>query len=236
MKGRIVSGPIRAIFFDAVGTLLHPDPSAGQVYAEVGRAFGSRLKAEEIRARFAWAFAEEEKQDARQGYRTDEERERARWQGIVGRVLDDVADLTSCFEALYRHFREPSSWRVETNTEQVLLALSRAGIRLGMASNFDHRLREVVAGRPELWPLQHLLISSEVGWKKPAVAFFDRLVDEVEVDASEILFVGDDLENDFEGARKAGLRALLFDPKRSASLASEHCLHSLLDLLSCVER
>jgi putative hydrolase of the HAD superfamily len=29
---------------------------------------------------------------------------------------------------------------------------------------------------------------------------------------SEIVLVGDDVENDYEGARAAGLRAILFDP------------------------
>src|SRR5207302_1039003 len=47
---------VRAVFFDAVGTLIHPEPPAGAVYAEVGRRHGSRLTAAEIARRFAAAF------------------------------------------------------------------------------------------------------------------------------------------------------------------------------------
>jgi len=36
-----------AIAFDAAGTLLYPDPPMGEVYAQVGAEFGSRLTAEE---------------------------------------------------------------------------------------------------------------------------------------------------------------------------------------------
>ena len=48
---------VRAVFFDAVGTLIHPQPSAAAVYAAVGRRFGTRRTEEEIAARFPTAFA-----------------------------------------------------------------------------------------------------------------------------------------------------------------------------------
>ena len=51
---------IQAVVFDAVGTLLHPDPAAGEAYAVVGRRLGSQLSLAEITRRFAVAFAREE--------------------------------------------------------------------------------------------------------------------------------------------------------------------------------
>src|SRR5438067_2160826 len=83
---------IRAVAFDAVGTLIHPEPSAAEVYASIGRRFGSRLEVAEIRTRFRAAFAEQEVIDRASGWVTSEERERHRWQDIVARVLDDVRD------------------------------------------------------------------------------------------------------------------------------------------------
>src|SRR4051794_29016008 len=38
---------IRAVVFDAVGTLIHPEPSAAAVYTAFGRQFGSCLGREE---------------------------------------------------------------------------------------------------------------------------------------------------------------------------------------------
>src|ERR1700693_3322915 len=37
----MIDPAIRAVAFDAVGTLIHPDPPAGEVYAAVGPRFGS---------------------------------------------------------------------------------------------------------------------------------------------------------------------------------------------------
>ncbi len=42
----------RALFFDAVGTLIHPDPSAPAVYAAVARRYGSALDMDTITDRF----------------------------------------------------------------------------------------------------------------------------------------------------------------------------------------
>ena len=45
----MIQAGVRAVFFDAVGTMIHPDPPAATVYARVGRRFGSRLPAEAVR-------------------------------------------------------------------------------------------------------------------------------------------------------------------------------------------
>jgi putative hydrolase of the HAD superfamily len=204
---------VAAIFFDAVGTLIHPRPEAAQVYAEVGRHFGSRLAAEEIARRFRAAFQRHEEEDRREGWRTDEGRELRRWREIVAEVLDDVEDRSGCFAALYEHFRRPESWECAREAGSVLKELARRGLVLGMASNFDERLRHVAAGLPELRPVRHLVISAEVGWRKPAPQFFAAVREATSLPSEGILFIGDDPENDFDGARAAGMRALLFDPR-----------------------
>ena len=73
--------------------------------------------------------------------------------------------------------------------------------------------RPAPPGLPELRPLAHLVISSEVGWRKPARAFFAAVVGAAGVAPGEVLHVGDDPVNDVEGARRAGLKALLFGPR-----------------------
>ncbi len=205
----MIRPPIRAVFFDAVGTLIHPDPPAPIVYARVGQSLGSRLTAAEITARFRSAFAVEEAVDRANGWRTSEERERRRWRNIVGQVLDDTRDPERCFAELFARFAHPESWRCEAEALPVLAELERRGTLLGLASNYDARLHEVLAGLPELRSLGHVVISSEVGWRKPAPEFFATLCQDVGLPPAQVLFVGDDRVNDYEGARAAGLEALL---------------------------
>jgi putative hydrolase of the HAD superfamily len=230
----LVSATVRAIFFDAVGTLIHPEPSAAMVYVEVGRRFGSRYTVSDIAARFGAAFQNEEEADRAAGLRTSEEREVRRWQHIVGAVLDDVADPAACFQQLYRHFSLPASWRLEADAGRVLTALAERGYALGLASNYDHRLRGVVAGLPELGKLQHLVISAEVGWRKPAAEFFAAVCRSVALPPEQILYVGDDRRNDYEGASAAGLDTVLFDPREKHKTFSRRRCRRLTDLLTGV--
>src|SRR5262245_11931759 len=106
-----ISSDIQAVVFDAVGTLIYPDPPAASVYEEVGRRFGSRLNVETIRARFVRAFEREEQFDVANELRTSETREEQRWRSIVRQVLDDVSDPEACFRALFKHFSRPEAWR-----------------------------------------------------------------------------------------------------------------------------
>ena len=132
-------------------------------------------------------------------------------------VLDDATNPAACFAELYRHFASPHAWRVLPDVTETLGTLVKRRLRLGLASNYDRRLRSVLAGLPELAMIQDVAISSEIGWRKPAREFFEALGRQLGLPPGQMLLVGDDLGNDYEGARAAGLRALLIDPFHCAS-------------------
>lgn len=208
---------IASVFFDAVGTLIHPDPPAPTIYAEVGRRYGSRRTPAEIGPRFVQAFDRQERIDQTLGLAVSEHREVERWRAIVTDVLDDVTDPEACFQELFKHFAQPAAWRCPPEAEEVLKQMLQRGLILGLASNYDQRLRPVAAGLPELAVIRHLAISSEIGWRKPAAEFFAAVCRLAGLPAERVLFVGDDPVNDYDGAAAAGLHAVLFDPKGQAA-------------------
>lgn len=226
----LIPSEVRAVYFDAVGTLIHPDPPAPVVYAEAGRRHGSRLSVPEVARRFRDAFRRQEELDRQTGWRTSEAREEARWCAIVGEVLDDAADPEACFRELFAHFSRPEGWRLGSAAGAVVTQLYQRGYRLGIASNYDERLRTVVAGLPSLAACQHLVISAEVGWRKPAAEFYAALCQRAGLTPGQVLLVGDDRCNDYDGARAAGLRAVLLDPVAGAHERAD-TICSLGDLL-----
>ena len=205
----------QCIAFDAVGTLITPVPTAGEVYYQTARRFGSRLGSDEIARRFKQAFRDSERNDAAaaEGLRlvTSELRERERWRQVVAAVIDDIPDTVDCFDSLYSHFARPDSWRCFDDVPEVLARLETGGYRVAVASNFDRRLHEVCDGFPVLRKIGLRVISSEVGFRKPGRGFFDALVSQAGCDAEQVLMVGDDAANDVEGARQAGLGAVLIN-------------------------
>lgn len=54
-----------------------------------------------------------------------------------------------------------------------------------------------------------ILISGEVGWRKPSPKIFQKALESLKVDASESVFVGDSPVSDVEGAQKIGMKTVL---------------------------
>src|SRR5262249_19364522 len=145
--------------------------------------------------------------DRSQSWLTSEDREARRWRDIVAEVFGDDA-AAKCFADLYKHFAQPNAWRVEAAAENLIRALRRRGNVVAMASNFDERLHGIVAGLPELRELNAVIVSSEVGVRKPGRAFFEAIESRLGIAASNIVFVGNDPINDGEGAAAAGMTSL----------------------------
>jgi putative hydrolase of the HAD superfamily len=203
---------IAGIVLDAVGTLIKPDPSVAEAYRQAALRQGVELAREEVRARFNRHFPSDDVRGDRGPHSTDETTELERWRRIVALVLPEVPDPRRAFDELWDHFGDPGSWRCFPDVPPALGSLREAGIAVCVGSNFDGRLRRVVRGLPGLSGLADcLVISSEVGYRKPHPAFYEAACRRLGLAPGQVLFVGDDREHDVHGASRAGLRALLLD-------------------------
>jgi putative hydrolase of the HAD superfamily len=203
---------IVGIVFDAVGTLIKPEPAVAMAYTAAACRQGVELDPEEVRARFHVHFQNDEVHAGQGVLSTDEATERRRWRRIVFDVLPEIPRPDGAFDELWDHFSRPESWRCFPDVAPVMKALREMGILLCVGSNFDGRLRGVVQGLPELAPwVDSLVISSEVGFRKPHASFFRAACDHLGLPPERVLCVGDDVENDVRGAIRAGLSGVLLD-------------------------
>ena len=225
---------IEGIVLDAVGTLIEPEPSVARAYASAALEQGQVVDVAEVKRRFARHFRDDEVDEQLGPMVTDEAIERRRWRRIVGSVLPDLPDPGRAFDELWGHFGRPAAWRCFPDVAPGLEALRRAGYPVRIASNFDGRLRAVAAGRLELAEfVATLVISSEVGYRKPHATFYAAACASLELPPDRVLCVGDDPENDVLGAERAGLRGALLDRdgRRPAGLVWFPDLPSLADAL-----
>lgn len=206
---------IKAVFFDAVGTLIHPTLGAPRVYAEYAGRLGVDVSEATVRERMTAAYLAEERADERAGWVTSERREAERWRRVVAASLPDVGDTDKCFGDLFAHFGRAEAWTVDPEAGRVFAGLADRGLVLGMRSNYDARLHSVVAGIPDLAAVRdRVVVSSLVGVRKPGLAFFDAVRETAGgLAPAEIAFVGDDLGNDYDGATAAGMFAVLIDER-----------------------
>ena len=67
--------------------------------------------------------------------------------------------------------------------------------------------------------IQRIYISEEIGFSKPNRKAFELVLRDLNAAASDVLMVGDSIENDINGAEQAGINAVLID---RANRYSEH--------------
>jgi putative hydrolase of the HAD superfamily len=205
-------GGCEGIILDAVGTLIDPEPSVARAYADAALRQGLVVEIAEVKRRFGRYFRDDEVDEQLGPMVTSEAIENRRWRRIVGNVLPDLPDPDRAFDELWDHFGRPEAWRCFPDVGPGLLAIREAGLPVRVASNFDGRLRAVAAGLPELAGfVETLVISSEVGHRKPHPAFYAAACASLALPPDRVLCVGDDPENDVRGAERAGLRGVLLD-------------------------
>ena len=205
----------RAVFFDAGNTLFRPHPSVGDIYARVARRHGARADALGIEARFA---AEWSRHDNRP--RRSVKGEKARWKALTRRVFDGLfrteADFAGFFEELHAEFAHPRTWRLYPDALPTLKAMNKLGRVVGIVSNWDERLFELCDGLKVTPWVDFVLASAVEGTSKPDREIFRRALAKAGVRPSEALHVGDSYREDYRGARRAGLAAVLLCRRTSA--------------------
>ena len=94
----------------------------------------------------------------------------------------------------------------EHHTE-VLLYLKEKGYRLSIVSNFDHAptARELLVKFGIADFFEHIVISEEVGWRKPHRKIFEFALARLGEDPSDAIFIGDNPEADIMGPSDCGI-------------------------------
>ena len=219
---------IRAVFFDAGATLVHPDPPVEEIYARELSADGCAPAPEHLARALGLAWEEIRRENAPNRY-GGVRGEEGFWRAFLGRVrsfLDGGAVSEAAFSRLARHFRDPASWAVYPDVPGALDALAARGLALAVVSNWDSHLPRLLEALGLASRFSALLVSGIEETGKPDSEIFHRACARVNVTPAEALHVGDSLAEDYEGARAAGLSALLLDrhdryrgvPDRIASL------------------
>lgn len=224
--------PVDLILFDAVGTLIYPEPPVVTAYATVAAELGHAITGSDLSSRFAEAMAcGRDSRNVDRAGQTSEAGEMDFWRGVVTKVLAEVPQSRSeaAFQRLWQHFAEPKHWQLFEDVAPTLTELRRRGYCLGIASNFDQRLIGICKQLPPLDELEDLFVSSRVGWAKPANGFYSEVQRVTQFDPARVLMVGDDQENDVAAPQRNGWKARWL--VREPAMRRDGCIKSLTELL-----
>jgi putative hydrolase of the HAD superfamily len=213
---------IKAITFDVGGTLIEPWPSVGHIYAQVASRFDLKeISATILNQRFKQAWSSGPAFDY----------SLSAWETLVRKTFDGIVEPAACasfFPDLYNRFAEPDAWRVFDDVRPTLEKLAAMKFRLGIISNWDDRLPDLLKQLKLCDYFEVVVISCEAGVTKPSPGIFQKAALGLGLSPTSILHVGDDLETDCRGATAAGFKALFL--RRSSAEAELDQLHSLFEL------
>jgi HAD superfamily hydrolase (TIGR01493 family) len=128
------------------------------------------------------------------------ERHRSAYTGLARQVQLPHPHL---YDALYDRHMTPAAWQPYPDAADVLAALQRQGVGVGVISNIGWDLRPVVRAHGLDAAVDAYVLSYEHGIQKPDPALFRIACDALGADPHDVLMVGDDRHAD-AGAAEIG--------------------------------
>jgi putative hydrolase of the HAD superfamily len=230
----VISQPrsIRLVSFDVGGTLIHPDPSVGTVYAEVLSRRGFACAAQDVDRAFeaSWETAARQIPPSCERYSNSPQGERGYWRDLLRdmvRRLGGSEVPAGAAAELFERFAQAQTWRIYPDVVPTLKELSRRRVPMAVVSNWDSRLPGLLRElglRPFFGPL---LVSALEACEKPDSRIFHRAAQRAGVLPREVLHVGDRDREDFEGALQAGCLALKVERNGGRGIGLEAVLRRL---------
>lgn len=209
---------IRVVLFDVNGTLLgYEDPLGFEKrFAQACADLGHPVSVDQVRQAFSSlqrAWATRQIHDLRRA--SSDEQYRQTMVAVYRFLLEELGipgDRQEKAEALYERFIVREGFMpLFSDVQHTLQQLRQQGIRLGILSNFPTHLEQVLQQHGIDSYFDFLVVSSLVGLEKPDPAIFELAIEKAGVPKEEILYVGDQMDDDIRGAQAVGLKAILID-------------------------
>jgi putative hydrolase of the HAD superfamily len=223
------------IFFDAGGTLFEVRGGVGRIYSKIAGRYGVTIGPEEADALFRAAFTARTAMGFPAATGDSAAAERQWWFDLVqqvffGRMPESI--FSTYFAELYDYFRSADAWLLYPDVPHSLEQLQARGHRMGIISNFDSRLKEIIANLGIAPFIEQITTSWSAKAAKPDPQIFLKAVADMRVSPFSATHVGDSIHEDIEGAKNAGLNPILIDRKSSHPQWSKtRRIHSLSELL-----
>jgi len=221
---------VRTILFDVGNTLTYVDT---EPIGRVARELGLPVPAEELRR------AEPIARAAMYGHADGDPtaRDVDRWGIFLTTLLEHVGidgeRIATTRARLSEQFPVSDLWRrVEPGTHEVLATLRERGYPLGVVSNSDGGVSELLEVVRLSGYFDAVVDSHRVGVEKPEPRIFQIALEEMGRDAAHGVYVGDFYAVDVVGARNAGLEPILLDPLELAGSVDCHVIRRLDELLT----
>ena len=212
--------PYKVAIFDAGLTLFYPYPSVADIYHNIAKKYNVHKEVNIISQRFkeAWRDRKQNVNHSIIGKKCSPQDEKLYWKNIVRYVFKDCLKDFVCFDDFFDHlyleFGSPHYWRIFPEVINVLKTLRQRKISMYIVSNWDSRLRDVCDAFKITSYFKEIFISFEVGYSKPDIRIFNRVLKQVkQFRSNQIIYVGDNPIDDIMCSQAVGFQAIYLNRK-----------------------
>jgi putative hydrolase of the HAD superfamily len=198
--------PLSAVVFDVDFTIAKPGPDLGpEGYRRLGERFGLALDPQRYEEARIAALAELQRHP-------ELDHDEEIWVLFTERIIvgmGGTGDTYACAAEMTRAWERAEHFELYEDALPVLEHLRERGLRLGLLSNTARDLDAFVSHHR--LDVDAVLTSRAHGKTKPHETIFRAMLEALGVEAEATVMVGDTVEDDVEGARAIGMRAVLVD-------------------------
>ncbi len=228
------------VVFDVGGTLLRFNLDAlARAYVDAGAQLGASLDFARTRAVVAELERELPARTRQRLISLESDNGEGFWNDFYGegfRRLDVTADVSAAAANLRVHFQRGEFETVFDDVIPTLDALTARGFALGILSNFSPNCEDVLRQVGVHRYFSFFVVSAVVGVEKPDPRIFDLTVRAANRPRAELVYIGDSMFHDIEGAQRAGIDAVLVDRPNQHRAWSGARVQDLGELVNYLEK
>lgn len=226
---------LQAVFFDVGGTLVRPRLPMAEVVVRSARAAGVRISPggeAAITRRLESELAVRPRPG--DAFTYPPQRSRERWMGVYRASLTGVCSSDEAEQIAgnaWMQLSSPAGYELFPDALPTLHTLSAAGLVLGVVSNWEAWLPDLLDHLGISDAFECVVASSDVHAEKPEAAIFAAGLRAVELEPNQVVHVGDSATDDVTGAIGTGMRAVFLDrSKMNAALTPAPVIHTLTEV------
>jgi REG-2-like HAD superfamily hydrolase len=228
------------LVFDVGGTLLHLDHSKmQQVYLQAAQERGTMLDRKRVGAVLETLEFELPSLAQKRTLSLENDFGKTFWEDFYAegfRRLGVKADVSGVVAQIREQFMRGEFDVLFDDALPSLDALKAHHVPMGILSNFSPNLEDLLRKVGIHDYFGFFIVSSIAGVEKPDKQIFDLAVAAANRPRNEIIYVGDSVYHDMNGARAAGVGAVLMDRGNRYPDYSATRVQNLSDLVSYVEK
>ena len=228
------------VVFDVGGTLIHfNQEKLARYYAAAAAERGTPVESAQIHAVLTQLERELPTLTKQRALSLEKESGKSFWDDFYAegfRRLGIAGDVSAATTEIRERFMRGEFETVFDDTLPALDALAARGVPMGIVSNFSPNLEDVLRQQGIHDYFQFFIVSAIAGVEKPNPKIFDLAVDAAQRPREEIVYIGDSIFHDMEGARGADIAGILIDRENLYRDYTGARLQDLNDLIRLLEK